>query len=84
LVNDLSGSRVLYVDEDREQKSLDGFWPTLTDNQRQGIKAVAMDMWRIVFDKYHIAKHLGEAVDRPAEPGRRASKRSLHFTCYGG
>src|SRR5215469_12381442 len=80
LVNDLSGSRVLYVAEDREQKSLDGFWPTLTEEQRDGIAAVAMDMWdpyvnsvqehlaesanKIVFDKYHIAKHLGEAVDR--------------------
>lgn len=80
LVNDLSGSRVLYVAEDREQKSLDGFWPTLTEKQKDGIAAVAMDMWdpyvnsvqehlpesanKIVFDKYHIAKHLGEAVDR--------------------
>jgi transposase len=80
LVNDLSRSRVLYVAEDREQKSLDGFWPTLTEQQREGIAAVAMDMWdpyvnsvqehlaesanKIVFDKYHIAKHLGEAVDR--------------------
>jgi transposase len=80
LVNDLSGSRVLYVAEDREQKSLDGFWPTLTEEQRDGIAAVAMDMWdpyvnsvrehlpesanKIVFDKYHIARHLGEAVDR--------------------
>jgi transposase len=80
LVNDLSGSRVLYVAEDREQKSLDGFWPTLTEEQRDGISAVAMDMWdpyvnsvhehlpesanKIVFDKYHIARHLGEAVDR--------------------
>jgi len=80
LVNDLSGSRVLYVAEDREQKSLDGFWPTLTEKQRDGIAAVAMDMWdpyvksvqehlpesahKIVFDKYHIARHLGEAVDR--------------------
>ncbi len=45
LVNDLSGSRVLYVAEDREQKSLDRFWPTLTEKQRKGIAAVAMDMW---------------------------------------
>ena len=29
MVNDLRGSRVLYVAEDREQKSLDGFWGTL-------------------------------------------------------
>ena len=80
LVNDLAGSRVLYVAEDRQQSSLDGFWKTLTEAQKQGIQAIAMDMWdpyinsarehlpeaekKIVFDKFHIAKHLGEAVDR--------------------
>src|SRR5947207_13760329 len=70
LVNDLDRSRVLYVAEDRTQSSLDGFWPTLTAEQRDGIEAVAMDMWdpyiastkanlkdadsKIVFDKFHI------------------------------
>ena len=39
LVNDLRGSRVLYVAEDREQKSLDGFWGTLTEEQRAGAQA---------------------------------------------
>jgi len=80
LVNDLERSRVLYVAEDRTQASLDGFWSTLTEEQRKSIQAVAMDMWdpyvnstrlnlpeadgKIVFDKFHIAKHLGEAVDK--------------------
>ena len=80
LVNDLVGSRVLYVAEERRQSSLDGFWETLTAEQIAGIEAVAMDMWdpyitsvrehvpgadgKIVFDKFHIAQHLGEAVDR--------------------
>jgi transposase len=80
LVNDLKRNRVLYVAEDREQSSLDGFWPTITAEQRASIEAVALDMWdpylaslkehlpkaekKIVFDKFHIAKHLGEAVDR--------------------
>src|SRR5438128_3221379 len=80
LVNDLERGRVLYVAEGREQASLDGFWKTLSSEQVQGIEAVAMDMWdpyvnsvrahlpgaerKIVFDKFHIAQHLGEAVDR--------------------
>jgi transposase len=80
LVNDLEGSRVLYVAEDRKQSSLDGFWETLTEEQLDAIEAVALDMWdpyiasvqqhlpdadgKIVFDKFHIAKHLGEAVDQ--------------------
>ena len=79
-MNDLVKGQVLYVAEGREQASLDGFWETLTEEQKQNIEAVAMDMWdpdvssvrqqvpgaekKIVFDKFHIAKHLGEAVDR--------------------
>src|SRR6266446_6236865 len=80
VVNDLTRGRVLYVAEDRKQQSLDGFWGTLTDAQRQAIEAVAMDMWdpyvtsvqehvadadkKIVFDKFHIAQHLSQAVDQ--------------------
>ena len=80
LVNDLDHSRVLYVAEDRKQSSLDGFWSRLSQEQHAGIEAVAMDMWdpyiastkqhlpnadnKIVFDKFHIAKHLSEAVDQ--------------------
>jgi transposase len=45
VVNDLTCGRVLYVVEDRKQESLDGFWGTLTDAQREGIEAVALDMW---------------------------------------
>jgi transposase len=79
VVNDLTRNRVLYVAEDRKQASLDGFWGTLTEEQRKGIEAVAMDMWdpyvesvrahveeadqKIVFDKFHVAQHLGQAVD---------------------
>jgi len=89
LVNDLKGGRVLYVAEGREQASLDGFWKTLTREQVEGIEAVAMDMWdpyvnsvqahlpdpesKIVFDKFHIAKHLGEAVDQV----RRKEQKTL-------
>jgi transposase len=80
LVNDLVRGRVLYVAEERKQSSLDGFWETLTEEQIDGIEAVAMDMWdpyltsvrehvpeadgKIVFDKFHVAKHLGDAVDK--------------------
>jgi len=79
VVNDLIRGRVLYVAEDRKQASLDGFWATLSEPQREGIEAVAMDMWdpyvesvrahvtdadrKIVFDKFHVAQHLSKAVD---------------------
>jgi transposase len=80
MVNDLDHGRVLYVAEDREEKSLDGFWSTLTPQQIQSIEAVAVDMWdaylnsirkhvpeadrKIVYDKFHIAQYLTDAIDR--------------------
>lgn len=80
VVNDLDRSRVLYVTKGRKREDLDRFWATLTPTQLQSIEAVAMDMWeayiasvrqhvpegagKIVFDKFHIASHLGEAVDK--------------------
>ena len=80
LVNDIGRSRVLHIGDDRNQTSLDGFWSTLTEEQRQAVEAVALDMWdpyissirthlpaaddKMVFDKFHIARHPGEAVDK--------------------
>jgi len=77
LVYDHAGSRVLYVADERKESSLQGFWAMLTADQKAGIEAISMDMWdpfinsvkanvpnaeeKIVFDKYHIASHLGNA-----------------------
>jgi transposase len=88
----LDRGRVLYVAADRKQTSLDGFWDTLTPEQLASIEAVAMDMWdpfenstrqhlpqadrKVVYDKFHVAKHLGEAVDRV----RRAENKALCAT----
>jgi transposase len=90
VVNDLTQGRVLYVAEDRKQSSLDGFWSTLSKEQTQAIQAIALDMWepyvqsirahlpqpeeKMVFDKFHVAKHLGEAVDKV----RRQEHKQLH------
>src|SRR6202011_2757958 len=102
LVNDLDRGRVLFVTEDRRQESLDEFWSTLRQDQIDGVKAVAMDMWdpyinstrahlpdadkKIVFDKFHIAKHLSEAVDlvrrRESKQLRAAGDDRLKGTRY--
>ena len=92
LVNDLLRGRVLYVAEDRKQSSLDGFWETLTAEQISGLGAVAMDMWdpyiasvrahvpeadgKIVFDKFHVAQHLGDAVDQVRRRENKTLKAS--------
>ena len=79
VVSDLDQGRVQYVGDDRKGKTLDAFYESFSPDQLAGIEAVAMDMWdpyvsstlshvpqaeeKIVYDKFHIAKHLGEAVD---------------------
>lgn len=89
LVSDLERTRVLFVADDRTQESLDGFWESLSPEHLASIEAVAMDMWepyilstrahlpeadeKIVFDKYHVAQHLNEAVDKV----RRQENREL-------
>ncbi len=89
IVTNLEGTRVLYVGDDRTRESLDGFWETLPPEHLASIEAVAMDMWepyirsteahipdawsKIVFDKYHVAQHLNEAVDQV----RRQENREL-------
>ena len=89
MVNDLTESRVLYVAEGRTEASLNDFWAQWNTEQRAAVQAVTMDMWepylnsvrahlpdadrKIVFDKFHIAKHLSEAVDKV----RRQEHRQL-------
>ena len=68
---------VLYVTKDRKAKSLTKFFKGLTREQRQSIKVVCMDFWEpfiksvkenipdatIVFDRYHLKKHLNDCID---------------------
>lgn len=79
LVCDLERATVEYIAEDRKQASLDGYFTSLSEAQRSGIEAMAMDMWepyiqsaldqvpeaaqKIVFDRFHIMGHMGKAVD---------------------
>jgi transposase len=92
VVADLDRKQVLHLADDRKQESLDGFWTTLSPAQRDGVAAVAMDMWepyvqstrahvpeaesKIVFDKFHIVKHLHDAVDRVRRREHRALQRA--------
>jgi len=89
VVSDLGRGVVVHVADNRGRAALDGFWTRLTPEQRAQVEAVAMDMWepyvqstrehlpsaedKIVFDKFHIAKHLGDAVDRVRKQEQRAA-----------
>lgn len=87
VLSDLENPRVLDVSRDRKEESLGELLNKIPEPQRDHIKAVALDMWEpfinaveqglpqadIVHDKFHIAKYLGEAVDKV----RRAENRNL-------
>jgi transposase len=78
LLTDLEKSRVLDVVEERTTEAASQLWETLSPEQKQGVEAVAVDMWEpfirtiqqhvpdadIVHDKFHVSKYLGEAVDK--------------------
>lgn len=89
VVCDLEAATVEYVAEDRKAESLGEFWKTRSQEQLDGVEAIAMDMWvpyiqatlsavpdaaeKIVFDRFHIMVHLGKAVDTV----RKQEHRSL-------
>src|SRR5256884_3467643 len=75
---------LLYVAEDREQSSLDGFWSTITAEQRASIEAVALDMW----DPYlaSLQNHLPAAeekivFDKRSEEHTSELQSRLHLVC---
>ena len=87
ILNDLAGSRVIDVVPERTGEAAAALLRQLPEGQREKIAAVAMDMWPayiraveevlpsadIVFDRFHVKKHLGEAVDKV----RRKEHREL-------
>ena len=91
VVTDLLRARVLYVADDRKRTSLDRFWQELTPEQLASIEAVALDMWepfigsireylpgadrKMVFDKFHLAQHAGQAVDQVRREENRQLRR---------
>jgi transposase len=107
VVCDLERSTVEHVAEDRRKESLAGYFGSLSDEQREAIEAVAMDMWepyvqataeqlplgaeKIVFDRFHIMKHMNEGLDKVRLEEHRALlaegiemlKGTKHLWLYG-
>ena len=88
VVCDLDRSTVEYVAEDRKAESLAGYFESLSPLCLQAIQGIAMDMWepyvkatmewvplakgKIVFDRFHIMKHMNDAVDKVRKQEHRA------------
>lgn len=78
VVADFFTGRVIWMGQDRNKKTLDAFFKTLTKEQKRSIKAVAMDMWepfinrvrhylpraQIVFDFFHVVQCFGRVIDK--------------------
>ena len=99
LVCDLEASTVEHIAEDRKQISLESYFQGLSQEQKEGIEAVAMDIWdpyiasvrthpaqaedKIVFDRYHLMTHMGKAVDEVRKKEHRALKQVGDETLTG-
>jgi transposase len=91
VVSDLErGKPIWFGGEDRSEASLDKFYEELGEKKTGKIELAVMDMWKafgkstrknapqaaIVYDKFHVMRHLGEALDkiRKMEYGRLSGK----------
>jgi transposase len=96
VVYDLERRVVLWVGEDRTEEAVRKFFTEEMGRRRcSSLKVVCMDMWapyaklvreharnaQILFDRFHIVKHLNEALDevRRSEMRRLSAKEKVTF-----
>lgn len=91
LVCDLDNSTVKHIAEDRKQTSLDGNFEGLSEEQREGLEAVAVDIWdpyiasmkahvpqaedKMGFDRDHLIAHMDKVVGEGRKKEHRALKQ---------
>jgi transposase len=89
VVSDQDEGVVVHVADGRGRDALDDYFTRFRAEELELVETVAMDMWgayiasvedvvpdaekKIVFDKFHIAKHLGDAVNKM----RRSENKQL-------
>lgn len=97
VLTDIDGARVLEVSRGRDEAAANLLWSALSGEQKSNVKAVAMDMWpafansagrhvpeaEIVHDRFHISKHLNEAVDKVRRQEHRALRKEGDETLTG-
>ena len=94
VVSDLIRRRPIWFGgEDRSEASMDQFYRFLGEKKAKHVRLAVMDMWKpfrhsthqhapqaaILFDKFHVMKHLGEALDkiRKSEYARLEGRQRL-------
>jgi transposase len=99
VVCDLKREVVVHVADEHKEESLDEFYESLGPEGLAGLEVVCMDMWRpyiastrryvpeadrkIAFDKFHVAKQLGDAVDRVRRHENRELRAEADDTLTG-
>lgn len=96
VVSDLIRRRAIWFGgQDRSEASMAEFYAFLGEKKSKGIRLAVMDMWKpfrnathahapqaaILFDKFHVMRHLGEALDtvRKAEYKRLQGKERRYI-----
>jgi len=88
LVCDLDKATVEYVGEGRKETSLAPYFQAFGTERCEGIEAISLDMWpafinacregvpeaddKMVFDRFHIMRHVVEAVDKVRKQEHKA------------
>lgn len=99
IISNIEQSTVEEVTEGNSRTSLESYFQGLTEEQMAGIEAVSMDMstsyisavenaWengrsKIVFDRFHLMKYIGEAVDQVRKQEHRALNEKGHSILTG-
>jgi len=78
VVADYFSGRVIWMGPNRDKETLDQFFVTMTQEQKDALEAAAMDMWepfinrvrhhcpqaKIVFDFFHLVQSFGKVIDQ--------------------
>ena len=78
VVIDYVTGRVVWMGKGRKKETLDAFFAGMTDQQKQRLEAIAMDMWqayitsvqeavphvKIVFDLFHVVAAFSKVIDK--------------------
>jgi len=99
LVYDIDAATVEYVSDDRKQESLESYYQQFSTDELDKVMAIAMDMWdpyikatktyvpgadkKIVFDRFHVMRHVIDAVDQVRKIEHRLLKESGEQTLKG-
>jgi transposase len=97
VVTDLDGRRVLSVLDGRAKESVDAHFSALPEAVRASVEVAAMDMWRpymdaaarwlpnarVCFDRVHVARHLGDAVNTVRKDEHRRLRAEGDRTLVG-